>query len=310
MTEPPGEPAAGPDPRRPHLLSFDVEEYFQVEAAARAGVAPEAWNTYPRRLAPAVDRALRALADHGASATFFVLGWVGRQQPDLVRRIAEAGHEVASHGMGHRMLQHLDAAAFRDELAESRRLLEDLAGRSVRGYRAPTFSVTHATAWAIDVLAEAGYGYDSSVFPIRHDRYGVPGAPTAPHTARGPGGASLLEIPPLTLRLAGVNWPVGGGGYLRLLPRRVPARALRKAAARGTPGMLYLHPWELDPDQPVLPMSRAGRFRHRVGLRRTEDKLRWLLQRFRFTSVAEQFDDLSARPLQTYAYGTADATGA
>lgn len=307
MTEPRDSRAARPVEGRPHLLSFDVEEYFQVEAAARGGVTPDDWDAYPRRLAPAVDRALQALADHGCSATFFVLGWVGRHEPEIVRRIAEAGHEVASHGMTHRMLQHLGPEAFRQDLLEARRLLEDLAGRPVCGYRAPTFSVTHRTAWAFDVLAEAGYGYDSSVFPIRHDRYGVPDAPTAPHRARGPDGGTLLEIPPLTLRLAGANWPVGGGGYLRLLPRRLPARALRKAARRGMPGMLYMHPWELDPDQPVLPMSRISRFRHRVGLRRAEDKLRWLLQRFRFTSVARQLDDLRARPQETYTYGQGTA---
>ncbi|MFO8012485.1 MAG: DUF3473 domain-containing protein [Phycisphaerae bacterium] len=310
MSETPDAQAAAPSPAGPpHLLSFDVEEYFQVEAAARGGVTPDDWATYPRRLAPAVDRALQALADHGASATFFILGWVARHEPDVVRRIAELGHEVASHGMGHRMLQHLDAPAFRDDLRESRRLLEDLAGRAVRGYRAPTFSVGHDTAWAVDVLAEAGFAYDSSVFPIAHDRYGVPGAPTGPHRARGPGGGTLLEIPPLTLRVAGANWPVGGGGYLRLLPRRLPARALRKAARRRTPGMLYMHPWELDPDQPVLPMSRLSRFRHRVGLRKAEEKLRWLLGRFRFTSVAEQLDDLQSRPLETYAYGDSAGGG-
>ena len=305
MTHPADATADGPVPAARHLLSFDVEEYFQVEAAARGGVTPDTWDAYPHRLAPAVDRILQALADHGTSATFFVLGWVARHEPAIVRRIADAGHEIASHGMGHRMLQHLDAAAFREDVDEARRRLEDLAGRPVRGYRAPTFSVTHRTAWAIDVLAEAGFGYDSSVFPIRHDRYGVPGAPTGPHRARGPGGGTLLEIPPLTLRLAGTAWPVGGGGYLRLLPRRVPARALRRAARGGTPGMVYLHPWELDPDQPVLPMSRLSRFRHRVGLRRTEDKLRWLLARFPFTSVAAQWDDLASRPLETFAYGEA-----
>ena len=307
MTGPPDDRGAGWPEARSHLLSFDVEEYFQVEAAARSGVTPQDWPAYPRRLAPAVDRLLQALADHGVSATFFVLGWVGREEPAIVRRIAEAGHEVASHGMTHRMLRHLTPEAFRQDLRESRHLLEDLAGRPVRGYRAPTFSITHRTAWALDVLAEKGYEYDSSVFPIRHDRYGVPDAPTIPHHARGPGGGIILEIPPLTLRLAGANWPVGGGGYLRLLPRRLPARALRHADRRDAPGMLYLHPWELDPDQPVVPMSRFSRFRHRVGLRRAEGKLRWLLGRFRFTSVARQLDALRTGAVETYAYGEGTA---
>ena len=306
---PPGQSPATPGRRPapdfdgPHLLSVDVEEYFQVEAAARAGVSPRHWADYPNRLGPAVDRVLAALADHGASATFFILGWVARHEPEVVRRIADAGHEIASHGMEHRMLQHLGPDPFRQDLADARRLLEDLAGRPVLGYRAPTFSITHATAWAIDVLAEAGYRYDSSVFPVRHDRYGVPDAPTVPHRAVGPGGGEILEIPPLTLRLAGVNWPMAGGGYLRLFPRRLPARALRQAARRGAPGMIYLHPWELDPDQPELPLARLARFRHRVGLAGTEVKLRWLLARFRFTSVRERLEDLREQAQDVYTYG-------
>jgi len=286
-----------------HLLSFDVEEYFQVEAAARSGVRREDWQGFAARLGPSVDRVLQALADHQASATFFVLGWVAQHEADVVRRIADAGHEIASHGMEHRMLQRLTPDEFRQDLLDSRRMLEDLSGQPVIGYRAPTFSVTHETAWALDVLAETGFQYDSSVFPIHHDRYGVPGAPTGIHRAIGPAGGGLLEIPPLTLRFAGTNWPVGGGGYLRLLPVRVLGRALKKAARQGRPGMLYLHPWELDPGQPVLPMPRLTRFRHRVGLRRTESKLRRLLRRFRFTSIGRHLDSLLAQANGAYHYG-------
>jgi len=310
--QPPTPPGMEPAPPAPaatttrgtvHLLSIDVEEYFQVEAAARAGVAPDDWADYPNRLAPAVDRILTALADHATSATFFVLGWVARHEPAVVRRIARAGHEIASHGMAHQMLQHLGPDGFRRDLADARSLLEDLVGQPVLGYRAPTFSVSHATAWAIDVLAETGYRYDSSVFPVRHDRYGVPDAPTTPHRAVGPGGGEILEIPPLTLRLAGVNWPMAGGGYLRLFPRRLTARALRQAERRASPGMLYLHPWELDPAQPALPLARLARFRHRVGLARTENKLRWLLAHFRFTSVRDRLDDLRQQAHDAYRYG-------
>ena len=286
-----------------HLLSFDVEEYFQVEAAARSGVRREDWQGFATRLGPSVDRVLQALAEHQASATFFVLGWVAQHEPDVVRRIAAAGHEIASHGMEHRMLQRLAPDEFRQDLLDSRSMLEDLSGRPVIGYRAPTFSVTHETAWALDVLAETGYRYDSSVFPIHHDRYGVPDAPTDIHRAIGPAGGGLLEIPPLTLRFAGTNWPVGGGGYLRLLPVRVLGRALKKAARQGRAGMLYLHPWELDPGQPVLPMPRLTRFRHRVGLRRTESKLRRLLRRFRFTSIGRHLDSLLAQADGAYHYG-------
>jgi len=286
-----------------HLLSVDVEEYFQVEAAARAGLDSSRWPDMPRRLAAPVDRLLDLLAARGVRATFFILGWVARADPNLVRRIAAAGHEVASHGMTHRMLNDLAPDAFRAELAESRQRLEDLAGRPVRGFRAPTFSITHRTAWGLDALAEAGYVYDSSIFPVHHDRYGVPEAPVGVHRAVGPGGAGLLEIPPLTLRALGANWPAAGGGYLRLLPVRVIGHALRAAARDGRTGMIYLHPWELDPDQPVLPMSRLARFRHRVGLARTEAKLRWLLDRFRFTSVADRLDALLRPPLPSFTYG-------
>lgn len=284
-----------------HLLSFDVEEYFQVEAAAR--VRREQWDSYPKRLAPHVDRILQLLADHGASATFFVLGWVARHERPVVSRIAAAGHEIASHGMRHHMLEHLAPDAFARELSDSRKLLEDISSRPVVGHRAPTFSLTHRTAWALDVLAEAGFAYDSSVFPIRHDRYGVPDAPRFRHWAVGPGGGRILEIPPLTLRVMGANWPVGGGGYLRLLPARVVGSALAGAGRLGQPGMIYLHPWELDDDQPVLPMSRLGRVRHRLGLRHTAAKLRWLLKRFRFVSVYHCREDLATTTGSSYVYG-------
>lgn len=201
------------------------------------------------------------------------------------------------------MLQHLTLDQFRRELLDSRRMLEDLSGQPVIGYRAPTFSITHETAWALDVLAETGYRYDSSVFPIHHDRYGVPDAPRGIHRAVGPAGKGLLEIPPLTLRFAGTNWPVGGGGYLRLLPVRVLGRTLKTAARRGRRGMIYLHPWELDPGQPVLPMPRLTRFRHRVGLRRTEAKFRWLLRRFRFTGIGRCLDSLLEQADGAYQYG-------
>jgi len=285
-----------------HLLSFDVEEYFQVQAAA-GRLPPERWGDWPMRLAAPVDRILDLLADRSVTATFFVLGWVARHERPVVRRIADAGHEIACHGMTHRMIGRLSRDEFAAEVSEARRILEDIAGRAVIGFRAPTFSITRETAWALDALAEAGFAYDASVFPIRHDRYGVPGAPAGPHRAVGPGGGEILEIPPLTVRLLGANRPAGGGGYLRLLPVGLIARALRSAERHGRPGMIYLHPWELDPDQPVLPMSPPARWRHRVGLKTTEAKLRFLLDRFRFADVAGRLDELRAMAKQTYAYG-------
>ena len=291
-----------------HVLSFDVEEYFQVEAAARGGVRPEQWHDHEMRLAPCVDRILDLLAEHSVTATFFVLGWVARHQQDVVERIARAGHEIASHGLNHRMLTMLTGEPnreelFRDELLDSRKRLEDISGRQVVGYRAPTFSITHTTAWALDVLAEAGFAYDSSIFPVRHDRYGVCDAPRWAHRAVGPGGGQILEIPPLTLRMIGVNLPVGGGGYLRLLPSPVVARGLRVAEKLDHPGMIYLHPWEIDAGQPVLPMGRLSRWRHRVNLHKTEAKLRRLLRTFRFgagTDLLKQSPDLGR---DTFRYG-------
>ena len=292
--------AVGPDgPAR--MLSFDVEEYFQVEAAARIG--RQDWPSFEMRLPQSVDRILAMLAEHGSTATFFVLGWVARQEPQVVRRIAEAGHEIASHGMDHRMIHTLSRGELRDDLTRSKRTLEDLAGARVIGYRAPTFSLNHATAWAIDALAESGFEYDSSVFPIHHDRYGVPDAPARPHVAAGPSGSRILEIPPLTIRRLGVNWPVGGGGYFRLLPQWMTARAIGAAARCGNPAMIYLHPWELDPGQPVLDMPVLARWRHRVNLSRTEGKLRRLLERFRFSSVAECIDSIRDAAKDTFRYG-------
>ena len=298
------------DKRSGHWLSFDVEEYFQVEAAARC-VPRDQWPAREKRLPAAVDRILSLLAEFDVHATFFVLGWVGRNEAQLVRRIAQAGHEIASHGMGHRMIGRLSAGQFRRDLLDSRKLLEDLAGCPVLGYRAPTFSITHETAWALDILAEAGFQYDSSIFPVHHDRYGVPEAPSEVHYAVGPAGGSILEIPPLTLRMLGANLPLAGGGYLRLFPVALVAHALRAAGRRtsaspGRPrpgGMIYLHPWELDPGQPVLPMGRLGTFRHRVGLARTEAKLRRLLRAFRFGDVRSSLPALGETTVLRFRYG-------
>jgi polysaccharide deacetylase family protein (PEP-CTERM system associated) len=285
-----------------HFLSFDVEEYFQVEGAAARLPAAE-WDRWPMRLAPAVERVLALLDRHATKATFFILGWVARHEPEVVRRISAGGHEIASHGVSHRMLAGLSPREFRQELDASRAMLQDLCGQDVRGYRAPTFSITRKTHWAIDVLAEAGFAYDSSIFPIRHDRYGVPGAPRGLHWARGQGGARVLEIPPLVLPVAGKNLPVGGGGYLRLFPVCLPAWGLRSAQRAGRPGMIYVHPWELDPDQPALPMSRLGRWRHHVNISRVEGKLGRLMKRFAFGPVRDRLDELLATTVEEFYYG-------
>ena len=284
-----------------HLLSFDVEEYFHVEAA-RSAVAPTEWASFEQRLGPCVRGLLDLLETHSITATFFVLGWIAQHHPEFVQAIAQGGHEVASHGMTHSMLTRLTPEQFRQELQTSRKLLEDISGSKVVGYRAPTFSVTRQTSWALDVLVEAGYTFDSSIFPIRHDRYGIPDAPRWAHRAVGPAGGEILEIPPLTLRMCGMNLPVGGGGYLRLLPSALVRRGLKVAEKLHRPGMIYLHPWEFDPGQPVLPMGKISRWRHRVNLHKTEAKLSGLLRKFSFGSVADYLKARPAETLERYVY--------
>jgi polysaccharide deacetylase family protein (PEP-CTERM system associated) len=285
-----------------HLLSFDVEEYFQVEAVRRAGLTADQWPRFALRLNVGLDRILPLLDGAGTRATFFVLGSVAREQSVAIRRIVRAGHEIASHGMTHRMLTDLSPQAFEAELRDSRSLLEDLTGQAVAGFRAPTFSLVKRSAWAVDVLAETGYRWDSSVYPIRHDRYGVVDAPLDPHRATGPGGGEILELPPLVFPLGPMRIPAGGGGYLRLLPVRFIGRAIAAAARQGRAAMLYLHPWEFDPDQPRLIASPASNWRHCVNLGRTAGKLAWLLGRFEFTSVAEQLPALDDQARARYAY--------
>ena len=289
-----------------HILSFDVEEYFQVEAAAE-GISHAQWNSLERRLVPAMELILQLLNEYNASATFFILGWVARHESRVVNMIADAGHEIASHGMSHTMLRELTPQRFRAELEDTRKMLEDISGQPVIGFRAPTFSINHLTAWAIDILSEMGYEYDSSIFPIHHDRYGVPDAPGCVHYAIGPAGGKILEIPPLTMRLWRINLPIGGGGYLRILPVRLIIAALGNAEQDGQCGMIYLHPWEFDPAQPLLPMSRLNRWRHRVNLDRTEGKFRKLLEHFKFVSVLQVLRMLKNRT-DAYYYGISKKT--
>jgi len=296
-------------PARPagptHIFSVDVEEYFQVEGAALGGVKATDWHTYPQRLDGVLDALLDLLARHHAKATFFVLGWVAQHQAACVRRIAKAGHEVASHGMSHHMLKRLTPAQFRTELLESRKLLEDLTGKPVVGFRAPTFSIVPHTAWAIDVLADCGYSYDSSIFPIRRRRYGVPSAPRSVYIAVGPAGGRIVELPPLTTRLLGTNLPMAGGGYFRLFPLSLVTGAIRRAGKRGEPAMLYIHPWELDPHQPRLPMKAMDRWHHTVGLDKTQAKLERLFSQFHFDTAAHFLATWSCGAAETFILGNA-----
>ena len=284
-----------------HLFTVDVEEYFQVSAFDSVLTRAE-WDTQPSRIEVSVDAILSVLAAFETVGTFFVLGWIADRYPSVVRRIAEQGHEIASHGWWHRKIPDMSREAFRADVRDSKQCLEDICGTAVRGFRAPSFSLVPGTEWAFDVLLEEGYVYDSSVFPIRRPGYGYPNAQRAPHMIDRPTGA-LLELPLTTTSILGARIPAAGGGYLRHFPLRVIQRAFREHASRGVPGVFYIHPWELDPDQPRLKVSPLTSLRHYSGLRRTASAITQLLREFRFTSVerymarADTVRAIAARPM-------------
>lgn len=286
-----------------NFLTVDVEEYFQVEGFADV-VDRSSWDGWESRVRGQTLRILDLLDAARQKGTFFVLGWCARKDPDLVAEIARRGHEVACHGFSHRMADQLGEAAFRDDTQRAKELLETILGSPVLGYRAPSFSFTDRTPWAHGVLADLGFAYSSSVFPVRHDRYGVPDAPRTTWIVRTSGGREIAEIPPLTMRVAGQNLPVAGGGYMRLLPVQVVGRGIDAMNAAGHPAMLYMHPWEIDPGQPRIHGRPMNRFRHYVGLAGMESKLRWLLDRYAFTTVASHLGleaPKSVRPLRPVA---------
>jgi polysaccharide deacetylase family protein (PEP-CTERM system associated) len=238
------------------------------------------------------ERLLELFARRGVLATFFVLGCVADRHRGLVKRIAESGHEIASHGQSHRLVYEQDPITFREETRRSRATLQDASGQPVLGYRAASFSITARSLWALDILAEEGFTYDSSVFPVVHDRYGIPGARRGPHRLRSPGGALLVEVPPSTVALGRFTLPVGGGGYLRLYPLRMTSWAIRRLNRReGLPAVVYVHPWEVDPGQPRIRAPFRSRFRHYTGLESTAGKLGELLRRFRFGPMSDLLRD-------------------
>ena len=263
-----------------NALTVDVEEYFQVEALAHA-VSRDEWDRLETRVEWQTGRLLDLFAREGVHATFFTLGWVARRHPALVRRIVEGGHELACHGDAHRMITQMSRAEFRDDVTAAKKTLEDIAGVRVDGYRAPTFSVVKATLWALDELRDAGFRYDASVFPIRHDRYGIPDAPRMPHRIDEGPGAGLAEFPSSTVRVLGRNLPAGGGGYLRLLPMEYTRAALRRVTREG-PAMVYLHPWEIDAEQPRFGLGRLATLRGYHNLGETEPRLTALIREFAF----------------------------
>jgi polysaccharide deacetylase family protein (PEP-CTERM system associated) len=275
------------------VLSFDVEEHYRIEAAAGLSIDDDRKAHYRRRLDTSTHWLLDLLAQAETRATFFIVGQIAEHNPALIRRIAREGHEVASHGWDHRRVHHFTPASFREDVLRSKQALEDLSGGAVVGYRAPTFSVTRETAWALDALADVGMLYDSSIYPVRHDRYGVPAAPRGPFLARGQR-QTLLELPPATLRLCATNVPMGGGGYFRLFPLVLTRWALRQTARACSPAVanLYFHPWEFDPEQERLPLGRLARFRTYVGINRSRDRLASLLASYAFSRAVDVARDL------------------
>jgi polysaccharide deacetylase family protein (PEP-CTERM system associated) len=282
------------DGRRPpepivNAMTVDVEDYFHVSAfdhvVSRAG-----WDAFDSRVVRNTDRLLELFECAGVRSTFFILGWVARRFPLLVRRIADQGHEVASHGYHHQLLYMLTPDQFREDVRAAKAAIEQAAGRRALGYRAPSYSVIESSMWALDVLIEEGHAYDASIFPIHHDRYGIPNSPRHSYMLRRPAG-SLLEMPGSTVRLGGVNLPIAGGGYFRQFPYAWTKWGIGHVnRIERQPVVFYTHPWEVDPEQPRLRVGGVTRVRHYRGLEHTSGRLIRLLQDFRFDSIASVMD--------------------
>ena len=277
-----------------HAMTVDVEDYFHVAALAKV-IKPEDWGSW----APTVERNTRRLLDlfdeHRISATFFVLGWVAEHYPELIREIDQRGHEIASHGYSHQLIYRQTPAVFREETIRSKALLEDLTQKKISGYRAASYSITRDSLWALDILAELGFQWDSSIFPVHHDRYGIPDSPTRPYRLATQNGAELIEFPLTTAPLLGMRLPAAGGGYFRLYPYWLSRLLLQRASTNGEPAIFYLHPWEIDPEQPrVRGVGALSTFRHYNNLDRCLPRLQALLQDFAFTTVSAS---LGAQPL-------------
>jgi polysaccharide deacetylase family protein (PEP-CTERM system associated) len=278
-----------------NAMTVDVEDWFQVQAFAGT-ISRDAWDGLERRVEANTDRILGMFADAGVTATFFTLGWVAERHPALVQRIVAAGHELASHGYWHRLAHEQTPVDFAEDVGSARKLLEDIGGVPVVGYRAPTFSINTRNPWAFDVLTEQGYRYSSSVYPVRHDLYGVPDAPRFPYRPNG----ALLEIPMTTVRAAGRNFPCAGGGYFRLLPYVAYRAALRRFNRRErAAGIFYTHPWEIDAEQPrVTAAPRMAKFRHYLNLSLMPSRLSRLLRDFAWNRVDHVFaESLAERDL-------------
>jgi polysaccharide deacetylase family protein (PEP-CTERM system associated) len=272
-----------------HVMSVDVEDYFQVEAFS-ADIPRESWDLYPLRVEDNTRRILDLFDEHKAKATFFVLGWIAYRCPQLIEEIYSRGHEIACHSYWHRRIYTLTPREFREDTRLAKEALEQAAGAQILGYRAPSWSITSKSLWALQILAEEGFEYDSSIYPIHHDIYGIPGSRSVPYTHVLNENLRLQEFPPATARILGLTIPAAGGGYLRILPFAYTAWACRRISA-GQRLVVYLHPWELDPRQPRIASRMRSRFRHYTNLGRMEDRLQRILKLYQFTSFQKVIDE-------------------
>jgi polysaccharide deacetylase family protein (PEP-CTERM system associated) len=269
-----------------NAISIDLEDYYHT--AALAGViGRREWGRCESRIEGSTHRLLAILNDYKVRATFFVLGWVAEQKPQLIKEIYAAGHEIACHGYGHELIYRQQPEEFRADVRQAKQILEQLIGERVKGYRAPVFSVVEDTLWALDILIEEGFTYDSSIFPILHDRYGIPGGKRFPHRIIRNGKGHLEEFPLSTVRWGGYNIPIAGGGYLRFLPYWLIKRGITSLNKQRQPAIIYLHPWEIDPQQPRQAVGPLTRLRHYYNLDKMEGKLKRLLAGFNFAPVAK-----------------------
>lgn len=270
-----------------NAMTVDVEDYFHVAALASA-IPRSKWDDMEYRCEANTQRLLQLFADHDVRVTFFVLGWVARRSPQLIKEILRAGHEVASHGMSHKLVFNQTPEEFAGETRDAKALLEDITGAAINGYRASTYSITKRSLWALNTLCDLGFKYDSSIFPINHDVYGIPDAVQEPSVITAPNGKTIVEFPMSTARLFGARIPVSGGGYFRLLPYGVTRAGLRKLNdSLSRPFVFYLHPWEIDTQQPRIKTKWLSRFRHYNNLHKCESRLRTLLKEFHFTTMAD-----------------------
>lgn len=268
-----------------NALTIDLEDYYHA-ASFEHIIDKRNWDDMESRIQQNLEKILSILDEYQVKATFFALGWVAERYPILIRTIVNEEHEVASHGYNHTMINHQSKGSFKEDIIKTKKILEDITGIKIKGYRAPSFSINKSSLWALNILCEYGHMYDSSIFPIRHDRYGMSDAKRFPHTIQLNGRGNIKEFPPSTIRILNLNFPIAGGGYLRLFPIKFIEWGIKKLNnIEKQPAIIYLHPWELDPQQPRIPARWLSRFRHYVNLDTTEKKLRHLIKNFRFTTL-------------------------